>query len=131
MASTLLRRGLPDEAEEMLRKCPLIKDFSDKDFLDSKNPRFSGDTLLELVSITQNRVNAAGYYTHALFKLSEVRNDIDKLHIRRVGSGGHQIIASPKSIEYRDKAIKSLGSLINNKFLLYDESEYDYGKLTP
>jgi tetratricopeptide (TPR) repeat protein len=42
MASTLLRRGLPDEAEEMLRKCPSIKDFSDKDFLDSKNPRFSG-----------------------------------------------------------------------------------------
>jgi tetratricopeptide (TPR) repeat protein len=42
MASTLLRRGLPDDAEEMLRKCPLIKDFTDKDFLYSKNPRFSG-----------------------------------------------------------------------------------------
>jgi tetratricopeptide (TPR) repeat protein len=42
MASTLLRRGLPDEAEEMPRKCPSIKNFSDKDFLDSKNPRFSG-----------------------------------------------------------------------------------------
>ena len=42
MASILLRRGLPDEAEKMLRKCPSIKDFSDRDFLDSKKPRFSG-----------------------------------------------------------------------------------------
>jgi hypothetical protein len=32
---------------------------------------------------------------------------------------------------YRDEAIKSLGSLINNKFLLYDVSEYDYDKLMP
>lgn len=42
MASTFLRRGLPDAAEEMLKKCPSIKNFTDKDFLDSKNPRFSG-----------------------------------------------------------------------------------------
>lgn len=42
MASTFLRRGLPDDAEEMLKRCPSIKDFTDKDFLDSKNPRFSG-----------------------------------------------------------------------------------------
>jgi tetratricopeptide (TPR) repeat protein len=46
MASILLRRGLPDEAEKMLRKCPSIKDFSDRDFLDSKNPRFSGYGML-------------------------------------------------------------------------------------
>ncbi|KAH6667283.1 P-loop containing nucleoside triphosphate hydrolase protein [Halenospora varia] len=185
MASIFLRRGLPDAAEEMLKKCPSIKDFTDKDFLDSKNPRFSGDvvllsrirlaqnrpkealelslaalnvrkkvlgpglktcaslylvaslqhrcgqlpdaeeTLLELVSITHN------HYTQALFKLSEVCNDIDKRHTRLVSSGGHQVIASPRSMAYRDEAIKSLGSLINNTFLLYDVSEYDYDKLTP
>jgi hypothetical protein len=42
VASTFLRRGLPDDAEGMLKKCPSIKDFTDNDFLDSKNPRFSG-----------------------------------------------------------------------------------------
>jgi hypothetical protein len=91
----------------------------------------SRETLLELVSITYNHPNAAGYYTQALFKLLDVCNDIDKRYIRQVSSGGHQTIASPRSMAYRDEATKSLGSLINNTFLLYDISEYDYGKLTP
>ena len=91
----------------------------------------SRETLLELVAITHNRPNAAGYCTQALFKLSEVCNDIDKRHTRRVSSGGHQIIASPRSMAYQDEAIKSLGSLINNTFLLYDVSEYNYDTLTP
>lgn len=85
---------------------------------------------MELVSITRNRPNAAGYYTQALFELSEVCNDIDKRYTSRTSSGGHQIIASPRSMAHRDEAAKSLGSLINNKFVLYDVSEYDYDKLT-
>lgn len=42
MASTLLRMGKPDEAEEMLKRCPSLKDFTDETFLKTKNPRFSG-----------------------------------------------------------------------------------------
>ena len=42
MASTLLRLGRPEEAEEMLGRCPSLKDFSDSTFLDSGNPRFAG-----------------------------------------------------------------------------------------
>lgn len=42
MASLLLRMGKPDEAEEMLKRCPSLKDFSDETFLKTGNPRFSG-----------------------------------------------------------------------------------------
>lgn len=42
MASTLLRMGRPDEAEETLKKCPSLKDFTDETFLKTGNPRFSG-----------------------------------------------------------------------------------------
>lgn len=42
MASTLLRMDKPDAAEEMLARCPSLKDFSDSTFLDSGNPRFAG-----------------------------------------------------------------------------------------
>lgn len=42
MASTLLRMGKPDEAEEMLKRCPSLKDFTDETFLNTGNPRFSG-----------------------------------------------------------------------------------------
>ena len=42
MSSTLLRMGKPDEAEEMLARCPSLKDFKDETFLQSGNPRFSG-----------------------------------------------------------------------------------------
>lgn len=42
MASTLLRMGKPDEAEETLKKCPSLKDFTDETFLNTGNPRFSG-----------------------------------------------------------------------------------------
>lgn len=42
MASLLLRMGKPDEAEEMLKRCPSLKDFSDEIFLKTGNPRFSG-----------------------------------------------------------------------------------------
>ena len=42
MASLLLRKGLHDEAEEMLKRCPSLKDFTDETFLKTGNPRFSG-----------------------------------------------------------------------------------------
>jgi tetratricopeptide (TPR) repeat protein len=42
MASTLMRMGKADEAEEMLKRCPSLKDFTDETFLRTGNPRFSG-----------------------------------------------------------------------------------------
>jgi tetratricopeptide (TPR) repeat protein len=41
MSSILLGMGKPDEAEEMLMKCPSLKDMSDESFLRTDNPRFS------------------------------------------------------------------------------------------
>ncbi|EXF84562.1 hypothetical protein CFIO01_04730, partial [Colletotrichum fioriniae PJ7] len=46
MSSLLLRMGKPDEAEEMLARCPSLKDFTDETFLATGNPRFSGDMVL-------------------------------------------------------------------------------------
>ncbi|RHZ46901.1 uncharacterized protein CDV56_103201 [Aspergillus thermomutatus] len=46
MASLLLRMGKPDNAEEMLKRCPSLKDFTDDTFLKTGNPRFSGDMVL-------------------------------------------------------------------------------------
>jgi len=46
MSSLLLRMGKPNEAEEMLKKCPSLKDFTDETFLQTGNPRFSGDMVL-------------------------------------------------------------------------------------
>ncbi|KAG9242074.1 hypothetical protein BJ878DRAFT_544615 [Calycina marina] len=46
MSSLLLRMGKPNEAEEMLKKCPSLKDFTDDTFLQTGNPRFSGDMVL-------------------------------------------------------------------------------------
>ena len=42
MASLLLRMGKADEAEEMLKRCPSLKVFTDETFLATGNPRFSG-----------------------------------------------------------------------------------------
>jgi tetratricopeptide (TPR) repeat protein len=42
MSSTLLRVGNFDGAEEMLARCPSLKDFTDETFLRSGNPRFAG-----------------------------------------------------------------------------------------
>jgi tetratricopeptide (TPR) repeat protein len=42
MASLLLRMGKADSAEEMLKRCPSLKDFTDDTFLKTGNPRFSG-----------------------------------------------------------------------------------------
>ncbi|KAL2351517.1 hypothetical protein BJ546DRAFT_1029279 [Cryomyces antarcticus] len=54
MASTLLRLGKPDEAEQMLKRCPSLKNFTDETFLSTGNPRFSGDMML-LARIRQSQ----------------------------------------------------------------------------
>ncbi len=46
MSSLLLRMGRPDEAEEMLKRCPSLKDFTDDAFLRTGNPSFSDDVVL-------------------------------------------------------------------------------------
>lgn len=42
MSSLLLRMEKADEAEEMLKRCPSLIDFTDDTFLKTGNPRFSG-----------------------------------------------------------------------------------------
>lgn len=60
LASLLLRMGRPDEAEEMLKRCPSLKDFTDDTFLKTGNPRFSGDmVLLSRIRRAQNRLDDA------------------------------------------------------------------------
>ena len=60
MASTLLRMGDPDRAEEMLARCPSLKDFNDETFLNTGNPRFSGDmVLLSRIRAKQGRLDDA------------------------------------------------------------------------
>jgi tetratricopeptide (TPR) repeat protein len=60
MASLLLRMGRADEAEEMLKRCPSLKDFQDDTFLKTGNPRFSGDmVLLSRIRLQQGRVDEA------------------------------------------------------------------------
>ncbi|KAI9719975.1 MAG: hypothetical protein M1812_003100 [Candelaria pacifica] len=59
-SSTLLRMGLPNEAEEMLARCPSLKDFNDETFLKTGNPRFSGDmVLLSRIRLQQGRLDDA------------------------------------------------------------------------
>ena len=60
MSSTLLRMGKPNEAEEMLARCPSLKDFKDETFLRTGNPRFSGDmVLLSRIRAQQGRLDDA------------------------------------------------------------------------
>ena len=42
MSSLLLRMAKPNDAEEMLKCCPSLKDFTDETFMKTGNPRFSG-----------------------------------------------------------------------------------------
>ncbi|KAL9615519.1 MAG: hypothetical protein Q9167_000032 [Letrouitia subvulpina] len=46
MSSLLLRMDKADEAEKMLKRCPSLKNFTDDTFLNTGNPRFSGDMVL-------------------------------------------------------------------------------------
>ena len=60
MASLLLRMGKADEAEETLKKCPSLKNFTDETFLNTGNPRFSGDmVLLSRIRYEQGRLSDA------------------------------------------------------------------------
>ena len=60
MSSLLLRMGRPDEAEEMLKRCPSLKDFTDETFLKTGNPRFSGDMIvLSRIRLQQGRMDDA------------------------------------------------------------------------
>ena len=60
MSSLLLRMERFDEAEEMLKRCPSLKDFTDETFLQTGNPRFSGDmVLLSRIRTQQGRTDEA------------------------------------------------------------------------
>ncbi|TLD28819.1 hypothetical protein PspLS_03746 [Pyricularia sp. CBS 133598] len=60
LSSLLLRMGRPDEAEEMLARCPSLRDFTDETFLGTGNPRFSGDmVLLSRIRLAQGRATEA------------------------------------------------------------------------
>ena len=59
-SSTLFRMGNLDEAEEMLARCPSLKDFNDETYLKTGNPRFSGDmVLLSRIRAQQGRLDDA------------------------------------------------------------------------
>jgi hypothetical protein len=60
MSSLLLKMSKPDEAEEMLARCPALKDFTDETFIKTGNPRFSGDmVLLSRIRLAQGRLDDA------------------------------------------------------------------------
>ena len=60
MSSLLLKMKRPEEAEEMLKRCPSLKDFTDETFIKTGNPRFSGDmVLLSRIRIQQGRLDEA------------------------------------------------------------------------
>ena len=60
MSSLLLRMGKADEAEEMLKRCPSLKEFTDETFIKTGNPRFSGDmVLLSRIRYAQGRLDEA------------------------------------------------------------------------
>ena len=60
MASTLLKMGKPSQAEDMLKRCPSLKDFTDETFLRTGNPRFLGDMiLLGKIRTAQSRLDDA------------------------------------------------------------------------
>ena len=71
MSSLLLRMGKADEAEEMLKRCPSLKDFTDETFLKTGNPRFSG--YVAMVGSLANR--AAKLSTVTWFFLPASGND--------------------------------------------------------
>ncbi|KAF2477128.1 TPR-like protein [Lindgomyces ingoldianus] len=60
MSSLLLRMKKPDDAEEILKRCPSLQDFTDETFLKTRNPRFSGDmVLLSRIRVQQGRLDEA------------------------------------------------------------------------
>lgn len=60
MSSLLLKMNRPNEAEDMLKACPSLKDFTDETFIRTGNPRFSGDmVLLSRIRRQQGRLDEA------------------------------------------------------------------------
>ncbi|KAF2678546.1 TPR-like protein [Lentithecium fluviatile CBS 122367] len=60
MSSLLLRMNKPNEAEEMLKRCPSLQVFTDESFIQTGNPRFSGDmALLSRIRVRQGRLDEA------------------------------------------------------------------------
>lgn len=60
MSSLLLRMGKPNEAEEMMQKCPVLKDFTDDSFINTGNPRYVGNmVLLSRIRLAQGRLDDA------------------------------------------------------------------------
>ena len=52
--------GRADEAEDVLKRCPSLKDFTDETFLNTGNPRFAGDMiLLARIRLAQGRLDDA------------------------------------------------------------------------
>ncbi|OBT77334.1 hypothetical protein VF21_03435 [Pseudogymnoascus sp. 05NY08] len=60
MSSLLLRMGKPNEAEEIMQKCPVLKDFTDDSFINTGNPRYVGNmVLLSRIRLAQGRLDDA------------------------------------------------------------------------
>ncbi|KAI9841903.1 MAG: hypothetical protein M1837_000289 [Sclerophora amabilis] len=60
MSSILLGLGKADEAEEMLLRCPSLKDMTDECFLRADNPRLSSDmVLLSRIRVQQGQLKEA------------------------------------------------------------------------
>lgn len=60
VACLLLRMGRPDDAEKILKKCPSLQDFTDDTFIETGNPRFSGDmVLLSRIRREQGKIDDA------------------------------------------------------------------------
>lgn len=60
LSSLFLRMGKADEAEEWMKKCPSLKEFTDEAFIKTGNPRFSGNmVLLSRIRLQQNRLDDA------------------------------------------------------------------------
>lgn len=60
MSSLLLRMGKPNEAEEIMRKCPALKDLTDDSFINTGNPRYIGNmVLLSRIRLAQGSLDEA------------------------------------------------------------------------
>ncbi|ELR03921.1 hypothetical protein GMDG_06452 [Pseudogymnoascus destructans 20631-21] len=60
MSSLLLRMGKPDEAEDIMRKCPALKDFTDESFINTGNTRYVGNmVLLSRIRLAQGSLDDA------------------------------------------------------------------------
>lgn len=60
MSSLLLRMKKPNEAKEIMQRCPVLKDFTDDSFINTGNPRYVGNmVLLSRIRLAQGRLDDA------------------------------------------------------------------------